>query len=74
MPFSKFLRVLAVFLGMCTAGWIVGKYSVVIGWAVGTATIPLLGFLVWAVLFGTWLWALFGTNFVSKLMTWASKE
>lgn len=73
MPFSKFARLLGVFLLMCTAGWFVGKYSVVIGFAVGTATFGFLGFLVWAALFGAWLWVLFGTDYVNKLMTWASK-
>lgn len=71
MTYKQFLKFLGVFLLMLGAGWLVGKYSAVIAWAIGTATFPLLGFAVWALLFGSWLYLLFGTNFVNKLMTWA---
>ena len=71
MTYKQFLKFLGVFLLMLGAGWLVGKYSVVIALAIGTATFPLLGFAVWALLFGSWLYLLFGTNFVIKLMTWA---
>ena len=74
MTYKQFLKFLGVFLLMLGAGWLVGKYSVVIALAIGTATFPLLGFAVWAVLFGSWLWVLFGTKSVIKLMTWAAKD